>query len=76
LTLLEEYVGRPLDIEYTDAQSGDVRDTGADTSRARALLGFAPATSFSDGLQAEFEWLAEAHRGAAAVASASPSPML
>jgi UDP-glucuronate 4-epimerase len=76
LTLLEEYVGRPLEIEYTDAQSGDVRDTGADTTRARALLGFAPATSFGDGLQAEFEWLAEAHRGSAAAVSASPSPML
>ncbi len=36
----------------------NVRDTQADTSRARRQLGFAPATSLEDGLAAEFEWLA------------------
>ena len=36
---------------------GDMRDTFADTSRARADLGFVPRTSLADGLRAEYEWL-------------------
>ncbi len=40
-------------------EDGDVKDTGADTSRARAQLGFAPETSLEEGLSAEFEWMKE-----------------
>ena len=32
-------------------------DTGADTSRARDELGYAPSTSVEEGLAAEFEWV-------------------
>ncbi len=35
-----------------------MRDTFADTSRARADLGFAPTVSLEDGLAAEYHWLA------------------
>jgi hypothetical protein len=34
-----------------------MRDTYADTSLARADLGFAPTVSLADGLAAEFHWL-------------------
>jgi predicted glycosyltransferase/nucleoside-diphosphate-sugar epimerase len=57
LELLEEFAGRPLDVRYEDSQRGDVRHTGADTTRARADLGFAPATAFERGLEAEFLWM-------------------
>ena len=36
-----------------------MKDTGADTTRAREQLGFAPATALQDGLAAEFEWMKE-----------------
>jgi nucleoside-diphosphate-sugar epimerase len=36
-----------------------VRDTGADTSRARAELGFTPATDLETGLAAELAWVRE-----------------
>jgi nucleoside-diphosphate-sugar epimerase len=58
LTLIERIAGRPLVIERGPAQKGDMRDTYADTSLARADLGFAPAVSLSEGLTAEYEWLA------------------
>jgi nucleoside-diphosphate-sugar epimerase len=35
-----------------------MRDTYADTSLARADLGFAPTTSLTAGLEAEYRWLA------------------
>lgn len=57
LELIEQYVGYSLDIRFTEVQAGDVRATGADTARAREALGFAPLTSFEEGLSAQFEWV-------------------
>jgi nucleoside-diphosphate-sugar epimerase len=57
LAQIEALVGQPLDIRREAAQMGDMRDTFADTSRARAELGFTPRTSLAEGLRAEFEWL-------------------
>jgi UDP-glucuronate 4-epimerase len=54
--------GRPLEVHYEDAESGDVRHTGAETAQARRDLGFRPATSVEVGLQAEFEWMREQER--------------
>ena len=58
LELVAGIAGRPLDIRREEAQKGDMRDTFADTSRARADLGFAPAATLASGLAAEYEWLA------------------
>lgn len=57
LSLVAELTGRPLDIRREETQKGDMRDTFADTSRARADLGFRPAWTLRDGLAAEVEWL-------------------
>jgi UDP-glucose 4-epimerase len=38
-------------------QKGDMRHTYADTQRARAELGFAPAVGLEEGLTAEYQWL-------------------
>ncbi len=64
--VIEELAGRPLALRYTVTQAGDVRHTGADTSKARSHLGFAPATSLSEGIAAEFEWLRALDRSAIA----------
>lgn len=53
--------GRPLRISRIEKQKGDMRDTFADTTLARADLGYAPRTSLADGLAAEFRWLAGSH---------------
>jgi UDP-glucuronate 4-epimerase len=58
LGMIEQLVGRPLEVEYLDKERGDVRDTAADTALAREHLGFEPGTSLEQGLGAEFEWLA------------------
>lgn len=56
LAMIEDIAGKPLDVQRTDTERGDVRDTGADTTRARETLGFAPSTSLREGLEAEFAW--------------------
>ncbi|MEV4420649.1 GDP-mannose 4,6-dehydratase [Patulibacter sp. NPDC049589] len=57
LGIIDGLNGGRVDVTYSTTVPGDVRDTAADTSRARRDLGFAPAVSLSEGLEREFEWL-------------------
>jgi len=63
--LLRELVGHGFEIETLPFVRGDVRHTGADTGRARLLLGFHPMVSFADGYRREVEWVREGNRSAA-----------
>jgi len=58
LDLIARLTGRPLDIRREPDQKGDMRDTFADTTRARADLGFVASYSLESGLAAECDWLA------------------
>ena len=49
--------GRALQIDLQPPQKGDMRDTYADTSRARADLAFAPSVDLETGLRAMFSWM-------------------
>jgi UDP-glucose 4-epimerase len=57
IRIIERVAGRPLKINREGAQKGDMRDTYADTSLARADLGFAPKVSLEEGILAEYRWL-------------------
>ena len=57
LRIVETLVGHPLKIRREPVQKGDMRDTYADTALARADLGFEPAVSLREGLEAEYRWL-------------------
>lgn len=50
-------VGKPPLIERRPRQPGDVERTWADLTRSRAELGYAPSTTFADGLRAQWEWM-------------------
>lgn len=49
--------GRKPEVRREAAQKGDMRDTFADTSRARRDLGFVPTVALEDGILAEYQWL-------------------
>ena len=51
--------GTPLQIRREPQQKGDMRDTFADTTKAKADLGFSPKVSLEQGLRAEYEWLSK-----------------
>jgi UDP-glucose 4-epimerase len=55
--LIGQVTGRPVRIERLDASAGDMRDTHADTERARAELAFAPTVTLEQGLRAQYEWM-------------------
>ena len=48
---------RPVTIDQQGPQRGDMRDTYADTSRARAELGFKPSVTLEEGLRAMWQWM-------------------
>jgi UDP-glucose 4-epimerase len=51
LELAREMLDTHLSAEYREMRPGDVRDSLADTSRARKLLGYSPRVGFREGLQ-------------------------
>jgi nucleoside-diphosphate-sugar epimerase len=55
--LLGRVTGREVRIDHQPAQKGDMRDTYADTTRARADLGFAPSVTLEEGLRAMYRWM-------------------
>jgi len=57
LSILESISGRKAIVRRVESQKGDVRDTYADTSRAREMLGFRPSVPIEEGLRMELEWL-------------------
>jgi UDP-glucuronate 4-epimerase len=64
LDILAEVSGLELDVHYTSAEQGDVKQTGADIEKARRELGFAPSTTVDEGLARQFEWARSIdHRG-------------
>jgi nucleoside-diphosphate-sugar epimerase len=57
LEIVQRLAGHRLDIRRESKQKGDMRDTYADTSRARADIGFSPSVSIEEGLAAEYDWM-------------------
>jgi UDP-glucose 4-epimerase len=57
LEIIGRVTGRRPVVTVDPAQKGDMRHTYADTSLARADLGFAPTVSLEQGLAAEYAWL-------------------
>lgn len=57
LDIIGRVAGRPLEVRREPAQKGDMRDTYADTTLARADLGFAPSVTLEQGIEAEYRWL-------------------
>jgi UDP-glucose 4-epimerase len=56
--IIARVTGRKPLITIDAAQKGDMRHTYADTSLARADLGFDPQVGLEQGLAAEYDWLA------------------
>ena len=58
---IEETIGRPAQRELLPMQLGDVRQTHADVSRARDLLGYQPSVTIAEGVPRFVEWYRAYH---------------
>ncbi len=61
---IKRLTGAAVDPVYADPRPGDVKDSQADITKARQLLGYQPSVSFEEGLRRTLEWY-EAARTAA-----------
>jgi UDP-N-acetylglucosamine/UDP-N-acetyl-alpha-D-glucosaminouronate 4-epimerase len=56
LRILEDIIGTSVPPRHTEPRAGDVRNTYADVSAARAALGYEAAVSFEEGLRHTVDW--------------------
>jgi len=56
LALLRELMHTDVEAEYTDPRPGDVRDSLADVSLARKVIGYEPKVFFEEGLRKAIDW--------------------
>lgn len=56
IAMLNDLTGRSLPIHYGPARVGDVRDSHADISLARELIGYQPTVDVREGLRRTVEW--------------------
>lgn len=55
-SVLRVLIGADVNPSYGPARAGDVRDSQADITRARELLGYEPTISFEEGLRRTVDW--------------------
>ena len=65
LELIGMATGRRLRIDRRPPRPGDARHTGADGTRAEALLGYRSETDLATGLGAQVAWVSERQRATA-----------
>ena len=53
---MRDLVGAKVSVVYGPPRAGDVTDSLADISRARAILGYEPTVSFQEGLRRTIDW--------------------
>src|SRR5688500_10191026 len=53
---MKKLVGATVSPTYAEGRRGDVRDSQADITKARELLGYQPIVSFEDGLRKTVDW--------------------
>jgi nucleoside-diphosphate-sugar epimerase len=61
LKLLEQITGKAIKPKYDAPRNGDIRDSQADVSLARKILGYEPRVLFEEGLQRTWDWYKQAY---------------
>src|SRR2546425_7066827 len=56
LRVMNKICGTNLQAIYKEARAGDVMDSQADITKAKALLGYTPIVPFEEGLQHTLDW--------------------
>lgn len=56
ISKIEEFCGKKATIEYKPFHNADMKETGADISKAKALLGWEPIEKFESGLEKTVKW--------------------
>jgi Nucleoside-diphosphate-sugar epimerases len=57
--LLGKISGQEIEVAYDPPRNGDIRDSQADISLARRILGYEPKVQFEEGLRRTWQWYRE-----------------
>ncbi len=72
--VIENILGRKLELEFQPRRKGDVRKTFADISRARRFLGYKPAMNFDRGIRDTWDYFVKSYFEAKPRPVRSPKP--
>ena len=61
LELFRRISGKALQPQFEPPRDGDIRDSQADISKAREMLGYEPVVAFEEGLQRTYAWYQQNH---------------
>jgi UDP-glucose 4-epimerase len=61
LKLLTKITGKKIQAQYEPPRTGDIRDSQADVSLAKKVLGYQPLVHFEEGLKRTWEWYKKAY---------------
>jgi nucleoside-diphosphate-sugar epimerase len=61
LRLLGEIAGKRIEAKYEPPREGDIRDSLADITQSREILGYDPQVAFEEGLRRTYEWYRSVH---------------
>jgi UDP-glucose 4-epimerase len=61
LTVMNTIVGTSLQAIYKDTRPGDVKDSQADITKAKTLLGYVPIVALEEGLRHTLAWCRSEH---------------
>jgi len=56
LNILKKLTGSEINAVYKEERTGDVRESLADITKAKTLLGYEPDIGFEEGLKYTLEW--------------------
>ena len=59
--LLEKITGKKLQVKYDPPRAGDIRDSQAEISLAKKVLGYSPLVMFEEGLARTWDWYRAAY---------------
>jgi len=59
--LLEKITGKKISVKYDKPRTGDIRDSQADVSLAKKVLGYTPLVMFEEGLKRTWDWYKSAY---------------
>src|ERR1700723_3822592 len=62
IKLLEKITGKKISAEYDPPRIGDIKDSQADISLARKVLGYQPTVNFEEGLKLTWDWYASTYQ--------------
>lgn len=56
LKMMGKITGKKIEAKYDPPRAGDIRDSQADVSLARKILGYEPKVMFEEGLRRTWDW--------------------